>query len=106
MRINRDRGITVVLAEHRTARIFAEADRVVVMEAGRIIVDGSPAGRRRGPGRLGALAAAAGDAGVRRRRARPELPLTVRDARALAAPAAPRRRELPGGAQRSSGSTR
>ena len=42
-RINRDRGITVVLAEHRTSRIFAEADRVVVMEAGRIVFDGSPA---------------------------------------------------------------
>ena len=33
-RLNRDRGITVVVAEHRTARIFEEADRVVVMEEG------------------------------------------------------------------------
>jgi energy-coupling factor transport system ATP-binding protein len=42
-RINRDRGVTVVVAEHRTSRIFAQADRVVVMDAGRIAFDGSPA---------------------------------------------------------------
>ena len=34
VRVNRDRGTTVVLAEHRTGRIFAEADRVIVMDAG------------------------------------------------------------------------
>src|SRR6185312_10238857 len=42
VRINRDRGATVVLAEHRTGRLFSEADRVVVMEVGRIAFDGSP----------------------------------------------------------------
>ena len=43
VRINRDRGVTVVLAEHRTGRLFAEADRVIAMEDGRITVDASPA---------------------------------------------------------------
>ncbi len=69
MRINRDRGVTVVLAEHRTGRLFAEADRVIAMEDGRITVDASPAVAAR------ALAGSApwllppGDAGVRPRRA-------------------------------------
>ena len=31
-----------MLAEHRTGRLFAEADRVVVMDAGRITFDGAP----------------------------------------------------------------
>ena len=42
VRLNHDRGITVVLAEHRTSRLFAEADRVVFMEAGRIAFAGTP----------------------------------------------------------------
>jgi len=79
-RINRDRGVTVVLAEHRTGRLFAEADRVVVMDAGRIAFDGTPpaAGRHlAGGGRwmLPPVAQAFAAAG------REELPLTVRDAR-------------------------
>ena len=69
VRINRDRGVTVVLAEHRTGRLFSEADRVVVMDAGRIAFDGTAAPPRR-LGRRLALAAAAGHPGVRRRRPR------------------------------------
>jgi len=86
VRINRDRGVTVVLAEHRTGRLFAEADRVVAMHDGRITVDATPAVAAR------ALAVAAPwllppvtQAFARARR--DELPLTVRDARTLAAPA-------------------
>ena len=79
-RINRDRGVTVVLAEHRTGRLFAEADRVVVMDAGRIAFDGAPPAAARhlaGGGRwmLPPVAQAFAAAG------REELPLTVRDAR-------------------------
>jgi energy-coupling factor transport system ATP-binding protein len=79
-RINRDRGVTVVLAEHRTGRLFDEADRVVVMDTGRIAFDGSPAGAARhlaGTARwmLPPIAQAFAAAG------RDELPLTVRDAR-------------------------
>ena len=54
VRINRDRGVTVVLAEHRTGRLFAEADRVIAMEDGRITVDASPAVAARRAGRVGA----------------------------------------------------
>ena len=92
-RINRDRGITVVLAEHRTSRIFAEADRVVVMEAGRIVFDGSPAeAAAHLAGSAPWLLPPVTQAFVAAHR--PELPLTVRDARRLAAPAPPSRREL------------
>jgi energy-coupling factor transport system ATP-binding protein len=81
-RINRDRGVTVVLAEHRTGRLFAEADRVVVMDAGRIAFDGTPPAAARhlaGGGRwmLPPVAQAFAAAG------REELPLTVRDARRM-----------------------
>jgi energy-coupling factor transport system ATP-binding protein len=86
-RLNRDRGVTVVVAEHRTSRIFAEADRVVVMDAGRVTFDGTPrhaaehlahgASWLLPPVTQAFLAAH-----------RPERPLTVRDARRLAAPIA------------------
>src|SRR6478736_3693230 len=96
-RINRDRGITVMLAEHRTSRIFAEADRVVVMEAGRIVFDGSPAEAAvHLAGSTPWLLPPVTQAFVAAHR--PELPLTVRDARRLAAPAPPSRRELPAAA--------
>jgi energy-coupling factor transport system ATP-binding protein len=39
-------GITVVVAEHRTERLFDVADRVVAMEAGAIIADAPPAKAR------------------------------------------------------------
>ena len=85
VRINRDRGVTVVLAEHRTGRLFAEADRVIAMEDGRITVDASPAVAARAlagpsPWLLPPVTQAFARSG------REELPLTVRDARALAVP--------------------
>ncbi len=81
-RINRDRGVTVVVAEHRTARIFGEADRVIVMDAGRISFDGTPREAARhlasaAPWLLPPVTQAFAAAG------RPELPLSVREARAL-----------------------
>jgi energy-coupling factor transport system ATP-binding protein len=43
----RDRhGIAVVIAEHRTERLFDAADRVVAMRSGAIIVDAPPAAAR------------------------------------------------------------
>ena len=85
VRINRDRGVTVVLAEHRTGRLFAEADRVIAMEDGRITVDASPAVAARAlAGRAAWLLPPVTQAFARS--GRDELPLTVRDARALAAP--------------------
>jgi energy-coupling factor transporter ATP-binding protein EcfA2 len=86
VRINRDRGVTVVLAEHRTGRLFAEADRVVAMQDGRITVDAAPAVAARAlaasaPWLLPPVTQAFARAG------RDELPLTVRDARTLVTPA-------------------
>jgi energy-coupling factor transport system ATP-binding protein len=85
VRINRDRGVTVVLAEHRTGRLFAEADRVIAMEHGRVTVDATPAVAARAlavtaPWLLPPVTQAFAQAG------REERPLTVRDARALTDP--------------------
>ena len=41
-KINRDLGVTVILTEHRLENVFAMADRVVVMEEGKIILDDEP----------------------------------------------------------------
>ena len=41
-KINRDLGTTVLITEHRLEEVYPSADRVVVMESGRILVDGSP----------------------------------------------------------------
>lgn len=41
-KLNRELGITVVISEHCTERIFAEADRVVMMYEGGILEQGSP----------------------------------------------------------------
>ena len=84
-RINRDRGVTVVVAEHRTSRIFAEADRVVVMEAGRIGFDGTPAeaARHLAAGAAWLLPPVTQAFAAARRE---QLPLTVRDARRLGPP--------------------
>ena len=93
-RINRDRGITVVVAEHRTSRIFSEADRVVVMEAGRIVFDGPPpAAAAHLAGESAWLLPPVTQAFAAARR--PQLPLTVRDARRLAPPPPPRPAQPP-----------
>ncbi len=41
-RINRELGITVIITEHRLEEVFPLADRVLVMDEGRIIFDGTP----------------------------------------------------------------
>ena len=98
VRINRDRGVTVVLAEHRTGRLFAEADRVIAMEDGRLTVDAAPPVAARAlaastPWMLPPVTQAFARAG------RAELPLTVRAARALVtAPAAAAAAPLPAAA--------
>ena len=40
VRLNRDDGLTVVLVEHRLERVLPYADRVVVVDDGRIVADG------------------------------------------------------------------
>ena len=82
VRVNRDRGMTVVLAEHRTGRLYAEADRVVVMEHGRIAFAGDPAAAARHLARRSSwLLPPVTQAFARAGHA--ELPLNVRDARRL-----------------------
>lgn len=41
-KINRELGVTVVITEHRLGDVIPLSDRVVVMEQGRIIADGTP----------------------------------------------------------------
>lgn len=41
-KLNRDMGITIVLIEHRLEEALPMADRVLVMEKGRLILDASP----------------------------------------------------------------
>ena len=41
-KINLELGTTVIITEHRLEDIFPYADRAVVLEAGRVIADGSP----------------------------------------------------------------
>ncbi len=41
-KINRELGITVILTEHRLEETFAMADRVIVMDGGKIIADEAP----------------------------------------------------------------
>ena len=41
-KINLELGTTVILTEHRLEEVFAAADRVVVMDAGRIVADADP----------------------------------------------------------------
>ena len=41
-KINKDLGVTVILTEHRLENIFSFADRIVVMDNGKIIADGEP----------------------------------------------------------------
>lgn len=41
-RVNEDFGMTIIAAEHRLDDLFAICDRVVMLEAGEIIIDSSP----------------------------------------------------------------
>jgi energy-coupling factor transport system ATP-binding protein len=41
-KLNRELGVTVILTEHRLEDAFPLSDRVLVLDAGRIIADGSP----------------------------------------------------------------
>ncbi len=41
-RLNREEGVTVVLIEHRLGEVVSLADRVVLLERGRVVADGRP----------------------------------------------------------------
>ncbi|HEX3242735.1 MAG TPA: ATP-binding cassette domain-containing protein [Solirubrobacterales bacterium] len=43
-RLNEEWGVTILLAEHRLERCLAAADRVVAMDAGRVVFNGMPRG--------------------------------------------------------------
>jgi energy-coupling factor transport system ATP-binding protein len=42
-RLNRERGMTIVIVEHEVEVIAAYADRILVMSEGRIVLNGPPA---------------------------------------------------------------
>lgn len=42
-KINRELGITVIMSEQRLENVFADADRVIVMDDGKVVSDTSPA---------------------------------------------------------------
>lgn len=42
-KINRELGTTIIITEHRLEEVFPFADRVLVMDAGKLICDGAPA---------------------------------------------------------------
>lgn len=42
VRINRETGTTVILSEHRTDAAFAVSDRVLLLDGGRLLADGTP----------------------------------------------------------------
>jgi energy-coupling factor transport system ATP-binding protein len=41
-RLNNDRGTTIILADHRLERVLDVADRVVMFERGRVVIDARP----------------------------------------------------------------
>lgn len=41
-KINRELGVTVIMTEHRLEEVFPLSDRVLVLDEGRLIADGSP----------------------------------------------------------------
>ena len=67
-RLNEEWGVTVLLGEHRLERCLAAADRVVALDAGRVLYDGAPERLRRGGTAIGAGAGDAGDDALRPRR--------------------------------------
>lgn len=87
-KINRELGITILLTEHRLEEVFSMADRVLVMDKGRCVIDSAPreAGRimRQTPGMRGQLlglpSAVRIYGGLK---AEDECPLTVREGRAF-----------------------
>lgn len=42
VRLNEEFGMTIILAEHRLEEVFTIADKIVLMETGRIIMEGEP----------------------------------------------------------------
>ncbi len=83
-KLNRELGLTIILAEHRLEEVFPVADRVLLMENGRLIAQGTPREVAGAPG-IEALSIYGGlPAAVRISRAigaKGSLPLTVREGR-------------------------
>ncbi len=93
-KINLELGTTVILTEHRLEEVFPAADRVIVMDGGRIFADGSPIEvgeqlRLSGSDMIAALPAPmrvfygvmGGDPGTSAPAASKDCPLTVREGR-------------------------
>jgi energy-coupling factor transport system ATP-binding protein len=81
-RLNEELGTTIVLIEHRLERCFHLADRVVLLDGGKVLLDGPPAAVARGAVARG-LPFVPAVTGVFARAGFAEPPLTVRDGRRL-----------------------
>ena len=80
LRVNRELGVTVIVAEHSAEQLFAECDRVIFLENGRVTADLPP----RKAAALPAVRAYAPAAARAFANAEP-LPLTVREGRGMLA---------------------
>lgn len=104
-RLNEEWGVSVLMAEHRLERVLPSADRVIVMEGGGIVFDGSPRGFQEyavasDPSLAAPAARVFSSAGADR------LPLGVREARAEVAgldPAEPEGERVPAGSSPANG---
>ena len=85
-KLNRELGLTVVIAEHRLEELFAAADRVMVLDGGRAVSFDAPravCAALKDHRMADALPAAARIFGALAEGDAAELPLTVREGRAL-----------------------
>lgn len=84
-RLNRELGITVILAEHRLGGVLPGADRVLLMEGGRLMFDGAPRmlGELEGAERLSIYGGLPAPVRIARALGERVCPLTVREGREL-----------------------
>ena len=108
-KINRELGTTILITEHRTEDVFPAADRVIVMEDGRVTADGDPRAVARQLHAEGSRLFPALPAPVRifyGAQGEGQCPLTVREGRSWLSgrfPQGPRIRSLPPEAEISPG---
>ncbi len=108
-KINRELGTTILITEHRTEDVFPAADRVIVMEDGRVTADGDPRAVARQLHAEGSRMFPALPAPVRifyGAQGEGQCPLTVREGRSWLSgrfPQGPRIRSLPPEAEISPG---
>ena len=86
-RLNRELGITIIIAEHRLGPLLGDASKLLLLDGGKLVFDGDP---REGAEKLLSIRAVAPEAPAAARfahamGARGRLPVTVAEGRAFAA---------------------